>query len=60
MLLAQDFIEWLRDPKVLLNRLLGTYGVWMTAFIALIVFVEPGVPLPILLDDSMLFATGLL
>lgn len=60
MLLTQDFIEWLRDPEVLINHLLGTYGVWMVAFIALIVFIESGVLFPVLPGDSMLFAIGLL
>lgn len=60
MLLTQDFIEWLRDPELLLNHLLSAYGVWMVAIIALIVFIESGVLFPVLPGDSMLFAIGLL
>lgn len=57
---AQNLIDWLRDPELLLNHLLSAYGVWMLAIIALIVFIESGVLFPVLPGDSMLFAIGLL
>ena len=40
---ANQWLEWLRDPERLLWHLLDVYGVWMLAFVALIVFIESGV-----------------
>lgn len=60
MVLARSFIDWLSNPELLLNHLLGAYGVWMVMVIALIVFIESGVLFPVLPGDSMLFAIGLL
>ena len=57
---ANQWLEWLRDPERLLWHLLDVYGVWMLAFVALIVFIESGVLFPVLPGDSLLFTLGLL
>ena len=54
------WLDYLKDPNLLLTTLLTNYGAWMIAIVALIVFIESGVLFPVLPGDSMVFALGIL